>query len=219
MPVNSVNQQDRIAMWQLFDRYYSGINEHIFFEDFAAKDTAVLLWRNEQLAGFTSLRFSEVEQQRVLYSGDIVIDQSVRDIGTAYFFQQWAHAVWQQCDWWCYLASGARTYRIPHTFYKRVTPHPEATETLEEKALKDRLAQHAYGHGYDAHKGTVRLKHPYRLRDSQPDTRSKYPMDNFFKDLNPNWKQGEELVSLISLKPDNWNAAAMRMLNWKTRHA
>ncbi len=217
--INQITAFDRTAMWELFDHYYAGINEHIFYTDLDAKDLAVLLWRDVKLAGFTSLRFAEIDKQRVLYSGDIVIDQNARDIGTAYFFHHWARAVWQNCDWWCYLASGARTYRIPHTFYKRVTPHATLEETEQEQAYKHRFAEYAYGSGYDSALGTVKLKHPYCLRESTPDTRNNYPMDSFFQQRNPNWKEGDELVSLISLKAENWNAAALRMLNWRIPNA
>ena len=219
LPVEAVSPTDRTAMWRLFDHYYTGIDSQIFLTDFDAKDLAILLWRDDHLTGFTSLRFAEVDAQRVLYSGDIVIDQNARDIGTAYFFHHWARAVWQKCDWWCYLASGARTYRIPHTFYKRVVPHAALQETDQEQAYKHSFAKHAYGSGYEPKRGIVKLEHPYRLRASIPDTRNNYPMDSFFQQQNPNWKQGEELVSLISLKAENWNAAALRMSNWKLPNA
>jgi hypothetical protein len=213
IPAVSLDQPTRSAMWQLFSQNYTGINFEAFTADLLAKDRVILLYRDDQLTGFTSLGSLEFDRQRVVYSGDVIIEASSRNIGTAHFFHQWALAVWQKYDWWCLLTSGPRTYRIAHTFYKRVTPDEQETE--KERNLRNRFASGIYGDQYDAATGIVKLQHAYVMQDQACRQREGYPLAKTFERLNPGWHKGDELVSLISLHPDNWKPVALRMLHWE----
>lgn len=206
-------------MWRVFDSHYTGITREVFERDLRWKQQALLLWRGSDLIGFTSQLFQEVDAFSVVYSGDVIIAPEFRDLGTACFFQHWARAVWQKCDWWCALSSGPRTFRIPHTFFKRVTPNREGEESEEERALRDRFAIHAYGMNYNPASGIVKLSDPYSLKGDEQQVRRHYPMDTYFRESNPGWLRGDELVSLVSLHPRNWKPVAMRMLHWKGRDA
>jgi len=214
-PVGDLEDTTRSAMWALFAQHYAGLSPEIFEADLMAKDKAILLYREGELVGFTSLGSKQIEDQRVVYSGDIIIAPSARDIGTAHFFHQWACAVWCNYDWWCLLTSGPRTYRIAHTFYKRVTPGED--ESDEERKLRHHFAQGIYGDQYDPETGLVKLKHPYRIKAHTCTERTDYPLANIFQALNPGWEEGDELVSLISLHPDNWKPIAQRMLDWQKK--
>lgn len=203
------------AMWRRFDLHYTGISREDFENDLRQKQQALILWRGDELAGFTSQAFRTVKSHRVVYSGDVIIAPDARDIGTACFFHRWAKAVWQRCDWWCALSAGPRTFRIPQTFYKRVTPNEEADESDEERSLRHQFARHAYGEYYACATGIVKLPHPYIQRAKDQQIRGAYPRDVYFREANPGWRQGDELVSLINLRPENWKPVAMRMLHWK----
>lgn len=215
IPIESLNTSTRSAMWTLFSDYYSGLEADSFEADLMAKDQAILLSRDNQLVGFTSLGSCKVDTHRIVYSGDVIIAPSARDIGTAHFFHQWACAVWENYDWWCLLTSGPRTFRIAHTFYKRVTPCEPETDA--ERQLRHRFAASIYGDQYDTDSNIVRLKHPYLIKQSAPTERSDYPLAKTFRQLNPGWQKGDELVSLIRLHPDNWKPLAMRMLKWQKK--
>lgn len=215
VPVESLGASLTEAMWRRFDRHYTGVTREVFENDLRRKQQALVLWRGDQLVGFTSQAFQTVNSHRVVYSGDVIIAPEARDVGTAYFFHRWATAVWKRCDWWCALSAGPRTFRILHTFYKRVTPNQEGDESEEERALRHQFAKHAYGECYDRSTGIVKLSHPYMQRAKDQQIRGDYPMDLYFRQSNPCWRQGDELVSLISLRPENWKPVAMRMLHWK----
>ncbi|TVP77235.1 MAG: hypothetical protein EA353_10765 [Puniceicoccaceae bacterium] len=203
------------TMWQLFNRHYRGTCREIFERDLLQKQQALLLWRGDQLTGFTSQRFAEIDGHRVTYSGDVIITPEARDIGTAHFFHHWACAVWKRCDWWCALSAGPRTFRIAHTFYRRVTPSIGSHETNTECRLRHRFAEHAYADAYCRDSGIVRLRDGYTLCEKEQCIRDNYPLDAYFRMANPGWQRGDELVSLVSLHPDNWEPVAKRMLNWK----
>jgi len=215
LAVGSLEREHLNAMWALFDEHYVGISREVFESDLSQKQKALLLWRNHKLIGFTSQRFCDIDSHRVIYSGDVIIDPDARDMGTAHFFQRWAEGVWKHCDWWCALSSGPRTFRIPFTFFNRVTPQPGSSETDKERILRHLFAQNAYGSQYCPDTGIVTLANAYQLRDPVCKMRQDYPMGAYFEQLNPGWLQGDELVSLVSLDISNWKPIAKRMLNWK----
>ncbi len=218
VPVQALKSSCLEQMWQLFTRFYSGVTREIFERDLLIKHQALIFTVDEKIVGFTSQLFREIDSHRVTYSGDIIIEPGFRGIGTTYFFHRWAKTVWKRCDWWCLLSSGPRTFRIPYTFYKRVTPNQDGDERAEEQKLRHRFAESLYGKSYDRYTGIVKLDHPYQQKNEDKNIRSAYPMNQFFDQANPGWHEGDELVSLISLKEENWKPIAMRMLHWKNSH-
>jgi len=201
-------------VWGIFIRYYVGVKREVFEEDLLSKNQVLLLYESDRLVGFTSQLYKEVGGCCVLYSGDVIIEKSSRGLGTASFFNCWAKLVWNKVDWWCYLSSGPRTYRIPFTFYKRITPSNLVNETEEERNLRHLFAEHLYGQCYCKKSGVVQLKHPYVQTPDDKEVRQDYPYYHFFKRSNPMWHRGDELVSLISLKEENWRPLAIRILKW-----
>jgi hypothetical protein len=213
IPVTLLEAETKSEMWRLFDAHYVGLAKENFEADLMAKDEAILLYRENKLVGFTSLGSQNIKGHRVIYSGDIVIAPFARDIGSAHFFHHWAQAVWEKYDWWCLLTSGPRTYRIAHTFYKKVNSNKN--ETNSEKTLRHLFAKHIYGEQYDETTGIVKLRNPYRIKALKNSMRSNYPKADLFQKLNPDWERGDELVSIISLQADNWKPIALRVLDWK----
>lgn len=218
IPIDLLSEKRSKEMWTLFKRHYVGITQDVFETDLRKKNQALLLFRNQQLIGFTSQQFCQVESHQVVYSGDIIIIPEARDIGTASFFHHWATTVWNRCDWWCALSSGPRTFRIPFTFFHRVTPNQKKDETTQEIELRHLFARHTYGLQYNQNSGIVKLDNAYQLRESSAEIREDYPQGAFFIESNPGWRNGDELVSLISLHANNWKPVAKRMLNWKSHH-
>ena len=212
VPANAVSRTAARAMWILFDTYYAGIGRERFEADFRAKDTVFLIWAEERLVGFNSLKIVPVANLRVMYAGDMLIAADARGLGSACFFRAWSAALWKKCDWWCSLSSGPRTFRIPHVMFNRVTPNEADDETAEEAALRHKLARFEYGEAYHSGEGVVRLAEPYVQKGDHADVREGYPLDEFFRQRNPGWVRGDELVSLVSLHPDNWSRRARRLL-------
>lgn len=212
LPAESVSCETAREMWRLFDRYYSGVGPESFEADFRAKDRVFVIREGAQVVGFNSLKFVSVDGMRVMYAGDMLIASEVRGLASAVFFRAWAGTLWKQCDWWCALASGPRTFRIPYVMFNRVTPNDAGDETPEETALRHRLALLEYGDAYDPCTGVVRLPEAYIQTGEDAEVRGDYPLDAFFRDRNPGWTRGDELVSLICLHPDNWSRRALRLI-------
>ncbi len=212
LPADTVSPETARDMWRLFDRYYSGIGPERFESDFRAKDTVFVIRDGIRVVGFNSLKIVPIDGLRVMYAGDMLIAAEVRGLASAAFFRAWAAALWKKCDWWCALASGPRTFRIPYVMFNRVTPNEIEDETPEETALRHQLARREYGTAYDARTGVVRLPGAYVQKGADAEVREDYPLDDFFKTRNPGWIQGDELVSLVCLHPENWSRRARRLL-------
>lgn len=200
------------AMWALFDTYYLGTPRPHFEADFRKKDVVFLVREGDRLVGFNSIKRIVIDGERVLTSGDLVMAAEARGLASAALFRAWAAAVRGSCDWWCSLASGPRTFRLPFLFFHRVSPDAGGGEHPEERDRKDRFARAAYGGAYDSGTGVVRLPRAYVLRPETDILREGYPLDDLFRARNPGWDRGDELVSLVSLRPENWNARARRLL-------
>lgn len=200
------------AMWELFSSYYTGTTQAAFEADARAKDTLFLVWQGPRLVGFNSLRSLQVDGESVMISGDLLMATEVRSLASASLFRAWAAAIRNRCDWWCSLASGPRTFRLPFLFFRRVTPGIDGEETADERDRRHRFARAAYGSAYDETTGIVRLPQAYTLRPDKDWLREEYPLDSIFRNRNPGWTRGDELVSLVSLQPHNWSPRALRLL-------
>jgi len=207
-----LGEADFREMWSLFQEVYRGSNAEVFIRDLRAKDRVVRARDEDGLVGFASVKVVEVEGFRVLYSGDVLTAEGARGAASFELFRAWASQVRGKCDWWCLLTSGPRTFRLPFTFFHRVSPAPKVEETEEEIRLRHRFAEHEYGGMYDRTTGLVRLEHPYVVRPGTAPLRESYPLRDWFQRRNPGWEQGDELVSLISLHPYNWSDRAQRLL-------
>ncbi len=201
------------AMWDLFFHYYTGTTRDAFEADFRDKDHIFLVWDGPRLVGFNSLKRIDSDGERVAVSGDLIMAAEARGLASAALFRAWADVLRGRCDWWCSLASGPRTFRIPFLFFHRVTPDIHGDESPAERERRHRFARAAYGPAYDETTGIVRLPQAYTLRPEQDSLRDDYPLDALFRARNPGWTRGDELVSLVSLHPDNWTPRALRLLS------
>jgi hypothetical protein len=82
------------------------------------------------------------------------------------------------------------------------------------KRLRNQLATGRFGKQYDLHSGVVRFGQPQRLRGELkliPAGRAADPHIAFFVAHNYGHAQGDELVCLTELCPENLTAAGRRM--------
>jgi hypothetical protein len=212
------------AMFALFDEYYLGATMEIFQRDLGNKDWVILLLDDEgKVQGFSTLAFYESamhgKKVSVVFSGDTIIRREFR--GSSELPRAWAMTVLRegmnlpQPLWWLLISSGYKTYRFLPLFYKEFYPRCDAPTPPEMQALIDHLAQERFGADYDAARGVVRFATGATpLRDGVAEIdqgRLQDPHVAFFVQANPGHVQGDELVCLARIHPDNFTAAAQRM--------
>lgn len=216
-------------MLSLLVQNFHGVTQSQFEQDLEEKNRIILLLRNERLVGFSTLlactTFFEGRSINVIYSGDTIIAPEAW--GTTALPRAWIFAV-NCCReelpegrcYWLLLTSGFRTYRFLTVFWREFFPCFERVTPPEQQRLLDQLALERYGSHYDARRGIVRFQNPQRLRTGLNQIAQGRVLDPhvaFFALRNPGHTNGDELVCLTELCPENLTAAGRRMTLPKTR--
>ena len=215
----------RDAMFQLLAAHFDGVTRAEFERDLAEKNWALLLMRGERLVGFTTLlayvtSFQD-EQIAVIYSGDTIVAPVAW--GGSKLPRAWIAAVNQlrasltpaRC-FWLLLTSGFRTYRFLPVFWRDFWPQQGAPTPSAQSRLLEHLARGRFGHQFDPATGLVRFPHPQRLCKTLnlvPAGRAVDPHVAFFLGRNPGHAQGDELVCITEIAPENLTAAGQRVVN------
>lgn len=221
--VEALLPEDINCMYDLLNRHFSGVQPEVFHADLQAKNWCILIRNTSKaLVGFsTMLHYSthcENEPIQVLYSGDTIMDPSAWC--SPVLSRTWITAVQQLRQisdyplYWLLIASGYRTYRFLPTFWQEFYPCYDQPTPSIIQALIDCLARERFGRTYDSQTGIVRLPHPQVLRQRLlkiPVERFRDPHVQFFAERNPGFVQGDELVCLTKMTPENLTRAGQRL--------
>ena len=209
------------AMFRLFQAHYEGVERAIFLRDLAQKDQVILLRDPAQgtLQGFSTLAIGETCAQgrrlTVVYSGDTIVHPAYW--GTPALPSVWIKSVlaltagMAQPVYWLLISSGYKSYRFLPVFYREFYPCVDRPTPPEVKALMDELATARFGDEYDPTTGVVRFRQgatPLRAGVAEVSReRLRDPHVRFFVERNPGHAQGDELVCLTRIHPDNFTPA------------
>ena len=224
--IPTLETDDRESMYRLLEHHFSGVTPTTFASDLASKNW-VLLIKNKsgQLTGFSTLQLYDVtvkdEVFSVVYSGDTIVDPTAWSSAT--LPRAWIQAINQLRHpdkrlFWLLISSGFRTYRLLPTFWQTFYPRYDQPTPEPMQQLMDYLAQQQFGSAYDQKAGIVRFAQPQKLSPilgTVPPERQSDPHIHFFEQTNPAHNQGDELVCLTEICPNNLTAAGRRM--WFSR--
>jgi len=214
----------RAEMHQLLSQHFDGVSPEQFSRDLSEKNLALLLERNDRLVGFSTLLAYTSSfggsPVNVIYSGDTIVTPDAW--GTMALPRAWVAGVEAlratlppgRC-FWLLLTSGFRTYRFLPVFWREFFPRFDLPTPPETQSLLNALAMHRFGTQFDSRRGIVRLAHPQQLAAGLaeiPPGREHDPHTRFFLARNPNHANGDELVCLTELCPENLTAAGRRMM-------
>lgn len=213
---------ERQALYRLYAHYYGGTSPQLFFSDLDEKDLILLLADADRtLRGFTTLKIIRTTHcgrpVRALFSGDTVIDHR-------YWGEQTLPLAWcelagriyaRQPDtplYWLLIVKGDRTYRYLHVFSKDYAPNRRRPTPPDVRALIDRLAAERFGSAYRPAEGLVRHpeSHGHLKSEWHTPSDSRHPEAAYFRQRNPGCLNGDELVCLTRLAPDNLRSFALR---------
>lgn len=211
------------AMFELYALNYADVSEQIFRRDLEQKTDVLLLTDTDSLLrGFTTLEIYTSDAAgrpvRVLFSGDTVIDPAYwGSPGWALEWIRFAGTIARRHDtplYWLLIVKGHRTYRFLPAFAKHYIPHHKAPEPPDDRAMLSALAREKFGASFDSALGVVRFPTPQgRLVDELADVPAKHRKLGavaHFLNLNPGYRNGDELVCLCRLAPDNLRPLAAR---------
>lgn len=211
-------------MFQLLAQHFEGVTAEQFARDLEEKNLALLLLRGHRLVGFsTQLAFTTTfkgQPLNIIYSGDTIVTPEAW--GTTALPKAWVAGVNAllatvppgQC-FWLLLTSGFRTYRFLPVFWREFFPRFDTPTPPESQNLLNQVARERFGEQFNSTKGIVRFAHPQRLRKLLqiiPPGREQDAHTAFFLERNPGHANGDELVCLTELSPENLTAAGRRMM-------
>ncbi len=212
-------------MWRLFQEHYEQAEPAIFQRDLDGKNWIILL-RDDQheIQGFSTLALYETAvgglRLSVVFSGDTIIRPEFW--GTPELPRTWiktvvrASAEMVQPLYWLLISAGYKTYRFLPVFYREFYPCYSCPTPPDIQTLLDELARQRFGADYSAATGVIRFSvgaTPLRGGIAEVTAeRLKDPHVAFFVARNPGYAQGDELVCLTRIHPDNYSAVGRRLL-------
>jgi hypothetical protein len=215
----------RRNMFTLFDEYFCNTTPQTFEHDLSNKHWVILLSDEAgQLQGFSTFALYETKHNgapiSVVCSGDTIVRPAFW--GTPQLPRSWIQSVLRlsqnmpQPLYWLLISSGYKTYRFLSVFYREFYPRHDAPMPPNLQSLMNQLAHERFGNQYNPQAGTVRFAHGNTpLRDgiaAMTEERLSDPHVRFFAQRNRGHAQGDELVCLTRIAPDNFTAAGRRMV-------
>lgn len=217
-------------LYALYARHYAAVNLARFVADFTSKDWVLTLHHGSQLVGFSTqaVRQYTTHSGQVLielFSGDTVIDplywgSQALSTGFAQLAGHIAHQYAPLPLYWLLISKGYRTWRYLPLFAHEYWPNHACVTPSASQALLDELAQARFGVAYDAATGLIRFPKSHgHLQAELATVRAdlvRRPEIRFFLERNPGYAQGDELVCLTQLTPDNLRGSVLRafLLGW-----
>jgi hypothetical protein len=223
VPRAELSPANKTKMFGLLTQHFEGVTPEQFARDLAEKNLALLLEREDALAGFSTLQAYtttlEGETINVIYSGDTIVTPGAW--GTTALPRAWVAGVDAlraklppaRC-FWLLLTSGFRTYRFLPVFWREFFPRFDAVTPETSQGTLNQLAKERFGNQFHPESGVVRFTNPQRLKDGLeqiPEGRERDPHISFFLLRNPGHANGDELICLTELCPENLTAAGRRM--------
>lgn len=221
--ISELSEQNYRDMKNLYLSHYDGSTALQVETDLQDKSEAILVFNQESLVGFTTMKVYEYEWAgrniQVVYSGDTIVDP-------AHWGQQALAFTWiakmgelkrgkpELPMYWFLIVKGHRTYKYLPVFGKSFYPHWNIDRS-DLKPLADDLAQKKFGKDYNPTTGVVEF--PLSKGHLKPDIalpseeeKSKDAV-RFFLQRNPNYIQGHELVCLCEITEDNMKPLTRRI--------
>lgn len=211
------------SMAALYLENFDGSSEAIFRSDLADKDEAILLFCDERLVGFTTLKVFEVAWRnrpaRVVYSGDTIV--SPLHWGQQELAFAWISRIGQIKQnapalplFWFLLVKGHRTFKYLSVFGKSFFPHWSVPRE-DLKSLADQLASAKFSSDYDPGTGVVKFPTSRghlkaAIAHASPEEMTKAATQFFFL-KNPGYRSGHELVCICELELFNMKPLAARI--------
>jgi len=225
IPRTEITEEIICEMFRVFRENFEGATRNIFERDLNNKNWIILLrdTQNNELEGFSTLALYESVHQNkllsVVYSGDTIIRRQYW--GTPELPRTWIHTVLEKSAnlpqplYWLLLSSGYKTYRFLTVFYKEFFPRYGKPTPPEMQALMDHLATQRFGSDYHTEQGIVRFTNGATpLRTGIADVTDERLHDAhiaFYTARNPGHANGDELVCITQIHPDNFTPAGKRM--------
>ena len=221
--VKDINDKQRQRMFELMVDSYNKVKEDNFLIDLNKKNWAGIISDEDELVqGFTTFAInpggSGTDSYHVLFSGDTIIAHEYW--GSQVMMKGWCRAVGSiiaadpHKKWYWYLLSkGHRTYMYLPLFFEKYYPNPDSEDdNLSLQRIAAAISPKIFGDDWKPNEGIIRFEHsqgelkPEWVSATFQKKGSKYAQ--YFLERNPHFHQGEELVCIAPIYPENMKRSA-----------
>ena len=227
LPINEVTPHYQDRMFHLMNLYYDKISQVNFIDDLKSKQwVGLVMDGNDEVQGFTTFAINPGTKQQkeynVLFSGDTILAQE--HWGSQIIVKGWCHSVGRIISsdpskkwYWYLLSKGHRTYMYLPLFFQNYYPSVNSSADHDElKKIASSVSEELFGSFWNEEKGVIRFDHSrgelkVDLAESTFE-KSRSTFVNFFLKKNPFFHQGQELVCVASLHPDNMLRSAKKYM-------
>lgn len=204
----------RHALFDLHARYFENHALDQFINDLAEKEWVILLQEGDDVVGFSTLTtLTRTENGRIigfLFSGDTIVDDRHRcSCALSGAFCHMVERFRTDYDdfYWFLITKGHRTFRFLPTFFHQFYPGLGESEAAHLKPLLDHIAADKFGANYSSGTGLIIFPEARdKLRPvaaNVPQAHATCPYVRLFLDVNPGYRNGDELACITSLARDN----------------
>lgn len=236
--VNDIKNNNKIVenMFLLMKKHYENMKKDKFLTDLYDKNDVFLLFENDELKGFSTIKkmeldvenekdFGEKDEEKIVgfFSGDTIIEKGFS--WGIEFQKEWIKYCLLESEknkkigvktYWFLISKGIKTYMYLPTYFKNFSPKVNYVESEIEKKIKNIYAKKIYGDRYFKESGIVKNNGTNDFLKENIVVLSEKQLKNknvqFFLEKNPDYNKGDELVCLAEISYENLTNLGKRVL-------
>ena len=232
--VKDIRDNSKIVerMFSLMKKHYENMKKDKFLKDLYDKSNVFLLFKNNEIKGFSTIKKMELSiengknsEVKIIgfFSGDTIIEKGFS--WGIEFQKEWIKYCLLESKknmennirtYWFLISKGIKTYMYLPTYFKNFSPKEDYNESEVEKKIKDIYAEKIYGRRYCKENGIVKNDGTNDFLRENVVVLSEKQLKNkniqFFLEKNPNYQKGDELVCLAEISFDNLTNLGKRVL-------
>lgn len=218
-----LTENDRKALYGLFEQYYENTNYDRFLNDLREKHWLIRMMDESRLAGFSTQQLIKLPvgktMMRFLFSGDTIVhpDYWNRSHLAGAFGHLFKNILMDSCEpfYWFLISKGFRTYRFLPVFFKEYFPAHHGNNK-ELKPFLDAIALFKFPQNYNSSSGCIEPEMDKDFLNARmapvPQGKLKDPHTKFFLQQNPEYRTGAELACIAPLTEENLTGCGKRVI-------
>lgn len=215
-PVWSCPPETKQECFELLSRHFACVTWSQFNADFHEKQYVAILRKDGFLVGFSTMvtipiTTTKGESLYIAFSGDTAIEFEARNslgfgITLSSFFRENISTYGDSKVWYVLISKGWRTYKAMEFMFHSFSPCPSKNISTLEREIAVTFGKNRYPSRLKEENLILQGLHgDQKLKDGSPDLEvPTTELGLFFKQKNPNFAQGDELICLARLSYDNF---------------
>ncbi len=215
-PVCSCTPQTKQECFELLSKHFDGVTWSQFNTDFHEKQYVAVLRKEGQLVGFSTMVTipivtSDGNSIYIAFSGDTAIEFEARNsigfgVTLSSFFRENISTYGDGTVWYVLISKGWRTYKAMEFMFHSFTPYPSKQMSDLERGIITTFGRERYPSRFNEKTLVIHgMQGDQKLKDGSPDLEvPPTELGAFFKKMNPDFAQGDELMCLACLSNNNF---------------